>query len=580
MKPSGQEPDGGRRRIPRIFQLLCCFGLIFAVYSNSLQNGFYLDDYTYIVQNTYIQDLHNIPKFFYSAAANSTLEVQAQYRPLFPATFALDYWWTGGMNPAGMHFSQIIFFLLLTLGILQLLRALLALTLGVSDRTEMIALYAALLYGLHPVNSEIVNYLSARSELLSAAGAVWSVVVYLSCPRLRRSGIWILPMLAGAFAKPVALVLPGLWLAGAWLLEGWVAAPKAKARIPIVAGALFAFAIAAGALFFLRHLDGPLQHYGQRPMPIYLRQQCWSWLYYLRLFFWPTNLSASYPQIYFTSWLDWHFVAGLMLSAALVAGGTIYAWRRPRSGRLALFGILWYFIALAPSSSIISLSEPIREYRISFPAIGLLIAMTAITADVLDNQPTLRRIAPLLVGVLLIAAGAATYARNRVWRNEIFIYEDVVRKHPDDLRSRLWLGRLYLQSGQNEKGRLLLQEVEKTSTLTPWVCLLLGELYVSEKNLPRAERYYKMALSIPPVSSQAHYAYAHFLDTAGRTPEAIAEFEAGLALAPASHDARIAVMGLYFKMGDYPNYCREGRTLLRLKGQDGDFPSPHCQTAR
>ena len=577
MKTFAPDATGSRSGKFRLAQLLCCLGLVFAVYSNCLQNGFYLDDYNYIVQNANIQDLHGIARMFRSAAANSTQEEQAVYRPLFPATFAVDYWWAGGMNPAGMHLSQLLYFLLLNLGILQLLRGLLALAMGASDRTEWIALFAALLYGLHPANSELVNYLSARSELLSAIGAVWALVIYLFQPRLRPWGLWILPMLIGALAKPVALVLPALWLAGAVLLKGWVCVQKTGVNMRIASGALFAFALAVVAFISLRHFDGPMLHYGREDALVYLRQQCWSWLFYAGLFLWPANLSADYPQTFFSSWLDWHCVAGLSFSAGLVVCGVFYALRRPRCGRLALLGILWYFIALAPSSSIIPLSELIREYRLSFPAIGLMITLAAVTADVVENASSLRRVVLAAGLAIAAAAGVATHLRNRVWRDEISIFADVVRKHPDDLRARLSLGRLYLMNGQNDMGRQMLLEVEKISVPTPWSCILLGNLYLSEHDLPKAERYYKMALSIPPVNSQAHYAYAHFLDSVGRTPEAIAELEAGLAAAPSSFNARETVMALYLKIGDYPNYCRHGEILMKVQGWNEEFHSKYCQ---
>lgn len=564
---------------------LCMFGLlavVMAVHSNSLLSGFFLDDESDIVQNVYIRDLRNIPGFFTHAQRLSTIESLTGYRPLFPASITVDYWWSGGVNPVGMHATQLLLFLLLSAGVLACLTTIFARPSGRTRATDLAALSATLVFGLHPLNSEIVNYLSARSELLSVTGAVWAVALYLVFPRLRPMGLWLLPMGVGALAKPVALVVPGLWIAGALLIPGWIALRSEPGRrLHRVWGVIAAGGLAAVFFAFLRHMDGPYLQYGATQLRwVYLRQQSWSWLHYLRLLLWPAGLSAEYPQHYFNHWTDPHVIAGFFGCFALLAGTGYYAVRRPPYGRIALFGVLWYFISLAPSSSVIPLTELIREYRATMPVIGLILAAAACGLDLALQFPRLQRPLLLTAGTLAIVLGGLTHARNRIWRSETALYENAIGNYPDNLRAVMALGRIYYRAGEREKGRSLLLSVAKVSAPIPELYIALGDLYLSDNNPGESERYYKLALATPPESSQAHYAYGHWLEAAGRPREAIVEIEKGLARSPSSLPARWAVMSLYYRVGDFDNYCRHGRELSRLKGDRDGFPSRVCQPAQ
>ena len=134
--------------------LLVCL----AAYANSLDNGFHYDDEHSIQKNIHIRDLGNIPRFFHDPTTFSVDHDKAMYRPVLLVTYALNYA-AGGYEVFGYH--------LLNLTLHALSACLLFwLALLVTGRRDL-ALSAGLLFALHPICSEPVNYISSRSEGLA-----------------------------------------------------------------------------------------------------------------------------------------------------------------------------------------------------------------------------------------------------------------------------------------------------------------------------------------------------------------------------------------------------------------------------
>src|SRR5215475_2894711 len=154
-----------------IFAGTCLLALVMlvSVYSNSLHNAFHFDDSHVIATNLYIRSLTNVRAFFTDARTFSSLPANATYRPLVTVSLALDYWLGGGLVPWQFHVSQLV--ILIILGVV-----LCGFFLRLMDLAEAhwwnryVALLSALLFAVHIVNTETVNYISARSELLCALG--------------------------------------------------------------------------------------------------------------------------------------------------------------------------------------------------------------------------------------------------------------------------------------------------------------------------------------------------------------------------------------------------------------------------
>ena len=172
---------------PVVFATSCllALGLLFAAYSNHFQNGFHFDDSHVIEDNLYIRSLNQIPKFFVDATTFSSLPLNATYRLLLSASYAIDYRLAGGLDPWQFHITQ--FLMLVCLGVSAtylLLRAM-----NEADRqwwNRYLALFAATWFCLHTANTETVNYFSSRSDLLSTLVVVLAFCTYFAPAPARR----------------------------------------------------------------------------------------------------------------------------------------------------------------------------------------------------------------------------------------------------------------------------------------------------------------------------------------------------------------------------------------------------------
>src|SRR5437667_11540975 len=99
----------GKRTVLLIAAML---SMVVLVYWNHFQNAFHFDDRHTVVDNPYIRDLRNIPRFFSDTRTFSIDPVNRSYRPLVATTLALDYWLGNGLDPFYFHLSTFCLFLL------------------------------------------------------------------------------------------------------------------------------------------------------------------------------------------------------------------------------------------------------------------------------------------------------------------------------------------------------------------------------------------------------------------------------------------------------------------------------------
>src|SRR5439155_17473687 len=164
------------------------------------RNAFHFDDAHTIENNAYLRDIRNIPLFFQSARTVSSDPSHQSYRPLVTTTLAIDYRIAGGLNPVVFHVTSFALFAAQCLAMLFLFRRLL-------DRARphrwnrWLALFAVSWYALHTANAETVNYIIARSDIMSTLGSVLAVVLFSGGGRARRWKLYLIPAAAAVLSK-------------------------------------------------------------------------------------------------------------------------------------------------------------------------------------------------------------------------------------------------------------------------------------------------------------------------------------------------------------------------------------------
>ena len=378
-----------------------------------------------------------------------------------------------------------------------------------------------------------------------------------------------MPALAGAFAKQSALVFAPLF--AVYLLvfqQERATGPQlgGETRIwPWLRLVLPAF-VAAGAFYILQaRLGGPHLVYGATRPRIYLQTQVFAWLHYFRLFLLPLGLSADADWSPIPLWYDTRVLAGAAFAIVFLAAAAAYA-RRHQAGRAALFGAIWYFAALAPTSSLFPLSEMVNEHRPYLPYVGLILCLTAMAADAcaaLHSPRSVRSLATAAT-LLLIAHGLSTFQRNKAWRDEESLWKSVTEASPSNGRAWMNYGLIFLARADYPNARACF---EKAAALVPNYDILeinQGILDGATGNPAEAERHFRRALALNSSIATAHFYFGRWLRENGRDAEAAVELAEAVAINPADLGARELLLDLYERLGERERACAAARAMLSV----------------
>lgn len=209
-------------------------GLVVLIYGSHLDNGFHFDDTHTILQNPYLRDTGNLPRFFENADMSSVLPPNRVYRPVLMASLAIDYRLGHGLAPLWFHVSTLLWFVVQVWLIFVLSRKIFE-TISPESENGWPAVFAAALYGLHPVMAETVNYVIQRAEVLSTLGVVAGLAIYACLPKLRKYGLYLIPVALGILSKQPAMVFPALLFLYLVLIDGERPGSALKSLWPSIA---------------------------------------------------------------------------------------------------------------------------------------------------------------------------------------------------------------------------------------------------------------------------------------------------------------------------------------------------------
>lgn len=597
--PAGRAVSWPRRLAPAgVLLLIALVGT--GLYMHTLHFDIVFDDRGYVMENPFLKNPTNFlyPLNFTTFAMSArTLGVDPDLAVNFitrPVSYATFYWnrVAGGTDPAGYRVVNIIVHVIngmLLFGVVRL-----CMTGCGKERREApaaIPAAAALLFMAHPLMTESVTYISQRFESLATMfylGGVFLFLVGQTTGRAWVKGLTrvlaVVSVTAAMLSKetgstaPLVIVMMLLLCAALPLKEALQRALPALFLVPLVPVLVFAAATAQNHMQFSFWRALNITNIGTMritPFNYALTEVCAS-ISYLRMLILPVgqNFDHDYPLI--ESVTDLRFLGSLAMIAALVfAGWRCYRrWGRPH-GNVVLAGVLWYFITLAPSSSIIPLPDFFAEHRTYLPSIGLFLAIAGVAGRLLERMRGTAAVAVAggAAAVWICGLGAATLARNEVLRDDVAIYRDALVKSPH--KARVWngLGCSLAWSGKMEES---LEYFEQATKLQPrlmnaWknsatALLLLGKF---EPALKRCEA----GLKHDPINPGLKVNYAVALAAVGRTPDAIKVFDDALKVSPLLHEAHLGLARIYSIIGPAAEAVKHYRDAM----QTGAIPPQDLQ---
>jgi Tfp pilus assembly protein PilF len=451
---------------------------VLIAWSNSLGSGFHFDD-SVIFTNPWIL----------SSGFGLDIFRLDQTRPLTYLTFHWNYL-LDGEHPFLYHLVNLL---------LHAANSILMLKLARKFVSPFTAGCVAVLFALHPLQTESVTYVFARSTLLSTHFALWTLWFYLGGKYLESALIFGVSLLA----KEETIALPGFLL----LLELFQQRPASSRRIGYFALLAGFAALAAGRLFYLIHISpadpGVGRVRGITTGSYLLTQSRVIWIY-LRLLVAPVGLNLDRDVRLSTGLFSpWTTLPAIVALLTLIAALAWFAWRKRSAA--ALWG-LGYFVLILPGSSIVAQADLMFEHRTYLPTVGVLVALGFVLERI--PRPKLTITFAVLVPVML----AGTILRNADWYDEKTFWADAAEKSPR--KGRVWLGLAHAWAGDSGKAREFLDK----------------------------------GLAVDPDNADLHTEYGILLLRTNRPAEALAHFQRAMALTEQTADRWNNIGGAWFQL--------------------------------
>jgi hypothetical protein len=507
------------------------------IYLNALHNPYVYDDNRTVLNNTSIEDISNVRHIVF----------REMTRPVVNFSYALDraIW---PVQPFGHHTTSL---LLHIINVLLVFRLAWVATLDrrahappgpSSEVTPTIAAFVtASLFGLHPLQTESVGYISGRSEL------VYSLFFLLALLAARRwilgdgrrwlgtaIGLWVVSLLS----KEVAV----LWPVIVALYDRYVlGSPKAdwqrrfrRVYLPMLALTAIAAAIRVGVLLVVEHSDNTGIIWRFAPVEIVVAFR------YFRLLLAPSGQSIFHQVQDVTRLSD----PLLLMALAWLVLWIALAVRIRRIDGAAALGMIWFVVLLIPSAMLVllDLGEPMAEHRVYLSSAGMFLAVGTLfgRAWPLFGSRVFRYglLCKFLLATWLTVLGGMTVLRNEVWKNPIRLWLSAVQQAPDIWVPHVALGEALENAGSPEAAVAEYRLAVHLRPTEPVPYMKLGLALAGQRRLDEAAAAFRALERVMPGSAVARNGLGAVAMLEGRYEEARQHYHSALAAHPKDVAAR------------------------------------------
>ena len=561
--------------------LVIAVGLL--AYHNSFTGSYFHDDFASIPENPTIRHLWPIWQAL-SPPRQRWLTVEG--RPLINLSVAINYA-LGGYNVWGYHALNLTVHILAGLTLLGVVRRTL-LQPGLRERfgaaANELALATAVLWTIHPLQTESVTYIIQRAESIMGLFYLLTLYCFIRGVESQRAHLWyglsVATCALGMASKEVMVSAPLIavlydraFVSGSFR-EAW----RRRWRLYLALGSTW---ILLGFLLISAGIFNFASTYAQSAGLTWWQRSATQpgvILYYLRLSVWPHPLCLNREWPMVGTWMG---ILPPTVVIVIILGAVV--WKLRRNSVWGFVGA-WFFLILAPSSSFIPLLDPIYEHR-------MYLSLAALVSLVVMGLYSLARRRSLPVfAVMAIGFGFLTWQRNQDYQGDphyslaialgragriqeaVGQFEQAVQVTPDDAWLHYNFGLALHQVG---KVREAIVQYEQALGLNPDMIEAqntLGQALARLGRVPEAIAHYEQALRLKPDYAEAHYNLGSALHHEGKVQEAIAHYEEALRINPDYAGAHNNLGNALREVGKAPEAIRHYEQALRIKP---DYANAH-----
>lgn len=573
-----------------------------AVYFNSLSAPFIFDDEVAVVSNPAIRSV--------VGALSQPRNTPLAGRPVAGLSFAVNFA-LSELDAAAYRATNIAIHAacgLLLFGLVRRTLSVPTLRDRYGENADSVAFAASLLWIVHPLGTDAVTYITQRTESLMALFYLLTVYAslraYASPSRARWEVIAVASCALGMGTKESMVTAPVIVLLFDRVFLFDSVAQALRTRVRLYTGFALTWIILALQVAATPR-SGSAGFATEVSVWTYLLNQAQVIVRYLRLAVWPTDQVINYGpplSITFLDALPYAAIVVCLLAVTLVAF---------RGYALAGFLGAWFFITLAPTSSILPIAtEVAAERRMYLPLMAIAVAVAAVSAGRLLRSSVPRAIPPVLLGVTVAALGFATLRRNGEHQSWLTLAQTTLERWPtdvahaavggelarlrrddealpllrvgarSDVRARYNLGITLFNIGRYEEA---IRELELLVTQhplreeTPWARRVMGHAYARLSKWPDAITQLEMTIAMTPGDLEAqrlivdsHNSYGVDLAQAQRYDAAITEFQTALKRDPGNASARYNLATALFDTRAYEHSFIEAERALSADPANAD----------
>ena len=433
-----------------LFILLCLLGI--GIYSNALNGPFLFDDSIFVVNNIAIRDITEVSKIW-----NALLPQPSRFVGLY--SFALNYHFHE-LNTFAYHATNLAIHIFVSClvwwFVLMILSTEKVKKLRLIKHNEHVAFLAALVFCVHPVQTQAVSYISQRAASLATLFYLLSVCLYVK-GRLSKSKVVVAVVcfvgsafsgLLGMFTKEIVITLPISIL----LFEMFFLFKKREKPLSVKEKSVLLFFVIILLCFmfvipYLFKMGIMNMLFGAKASQSHQGDIITFWKYeltqfrvlslFIKLMFIPLGQNFDYDFVLSKSLFD----PITFLCFIFVIFIVTFAVKIKKKNILVSYGMFWFLVTY--SVNLIPRANVIFEHKLYLLSIGFCFAISAGFYCLLKD---LKKFVCVMVGII-ITLSLFTFNRNKIWGDEFLFWSDVVKKSPNKARPHNDLGLAYFKKG-------------------------------------------------------------------------------------------------------------------------------------